>query len=108
VEDDRKPWWANDPELAAVQRRALDEFKRELEERGPAADDAPDPVVADFFSGASLRELAAARDDLARAGARYEEAVRTARAAGFSWGAIGRVLGLPRQLLHRRFRMKPD
>jgi DNA-directed RNA polymerase specialized sigma24 family protein len=108
VKDDRKPWWAGDPELMAIQRRTFEEFERELAARGPAADDAPDPVVADFLSsGASLRELAAARDDLARAGARYEDAVRAARAAGLSWGEIGRVLEVPRQLLHRRFRKRP-
>ena len=34
----------------------------------------------------------------------YAEAVRAARAAGMSWGEIGRVLGVAKQLLHRRFR----
>ena len=70
----------------------------------PTLSDEPDPVVIDFFSGASLRELAAARDELARVRVRYAEAVRAARAAGMSWGEIGRVLGVAKQLLHRRFR----
>lgn len=106
MDDDRQPWWANDPELMEIQRRTLEEFERELEQREPVGQDEPDPVVADVLSGASWRELADARDDLVRARARYEMAVRTARAAGFSWGEIGRVLGVPRQVLHRRFRMR--
>jgi hypothetical protein len=67
-------------------------------------EDAGEPVVQDFFSGASWRELAEARDDLSRARVRYAEAVRAARAVGMSWGEIGRVLGISKQLLHRRFR----
>ena len=61
-------------------------------------------MVADILGGASLRELAYARDDLERARARYEHAVWAGRAAGLSWGEIGRVLNVPKQLLHRRFR----
>jgi hypothetical protein len=30
VEDDRGPWWANDPELIEIRRRTLEEFDREL------------------------------------------------------------------------------
>jgi len=63
-----------------------------------------EPVVQDFFSGAGWRGLAEARDDLSRARIRYAEAVRAARAVGMSWGEIGRVLGVSKQLLHRRFR----
>ena len=63
----------------------------------------PDPVLADMLSGASARELGEARDDLASAQTRYEEAIRAARNCGLSWGEIGSVLGVPRQLLHRRF-----
>jgi DNA-directed RNA polymerase specialized sigma24 family protein len=105
VDDDRTPWWADDPELMEIRRRTAEEFERELEQHqpGPVARDVFEPVVADVLGGASWRELADARDDLARARARYEEAVRAARAAGLSWGEIGRVLGVPRQLLHRRF-----
>jgi DNA-directed RNA polymerase specialized sigma24 family protein len=108
VEDDRKPWWEDDPELQEIRRRTLEEFERELEEREPIGPDEPDPVVADFLNGASWRELADARDDLARAQARYEDAVRTARAAGLSWAEIGRVLGVSKQLLRRRFRTQPN
>ncbi|MCV7302587.1 hypothetical protein H7J93_23455 [Mycobacterium barrassiae] len=63
----------------------------------------PDPILNDVLSGASVRELGQARDDLARAKARYDEAVRSARECGLSWGEIGAALGVPRQLLHRRF-----
>jgi hypothetical protein len=101
MEENRTPWWATDPELEAIRRRVAEEF--ECDECEPI-DDMPDPVVSDFFSGSSLRELAFVRDDVARAQARYADAVRAARTAGLSWGQIGRVLGVPRQLLHRRFR----
>lgn len=106
MEGDHKPWWQDDPELQEVLRRSFEEFEEELEGREPAGpgEDEADPVVADFLSGASWRELGDARDDLARARARYDDAVRTARTAGLSWGEIGRVLGVSKQLLHRRFR----
>ena len=97
----RRPWWADDPELAAIFRGV----EAELEEasRRPILSDEPYPVVQDFYSGASLRELAAARDDLERARRRYADAVLDARAVGRSWAEIGRVLGVSRQVLHRRF-----
>ena len=41
--------------------------------------DYPDPVLEDVFTGRSIRELRDARDDLARAKARYDDAVLTAR-----------------------------
>ncbi|HEX2399342.1 MAG TPA: hypothetical protein VHJ79_05020, partial [Mycobacterium sp.] len=56
-----------------------------------------------FYSGASLRELLVARDELERARARYEDAVRSVHTAGHSWGEIGRILGVSKQVLHRRF-----
>lgn len=96
-----KPWWADDPELAAIRRRVDEELERARRE--PITSDEPDPVVQDFWSGASLRELAVASDHLERARARYADAVRGACAAGLSWGEIGRVLGVSKQLLHRRF-----
>jgi len=97
---------ADDPELMAIHRRSLEEFERQLEGREPVREDAPDPVVADLLAGTSWRELAAARDDFARARTRYDEAVRAARTAGLSWGEIGRVLGMSKQLLHRQFRTR--
>ena len=96
-----RPWWADDPELAAIRRRVDEELERARSE--PITPDVPDPVVKDIWSGASLRELAAARKELERARAGYADAVRRARLCGFSWGEIGRVLGVSRQLLHRRF-----
>jgi hypothetical protein len=106
VENGRKPWWADDPELKEILRRSNEEFERKLEEREPIVADVPNAVVADVFSGAGMRELAAARDDLARSRERYEQAILAAHAAGLSWGAIGRVLGVSRQLLQRRFRLQ--
>jgi DNA-directed RNA polymerase specialized sigma24 family protein len=60
-------------------------------------------VFNEIVSGTRLRELANARDDLARATQRYVDAIRSARVAGFSWGEIGRILGVPRRALHRRY-----
>jgi DNA-directed RNA polymerase specialized sigma24 family protein len=95
-----KPWWFDDPELAAARRRVLEEI-----ESAPDRPDytEPDLVLNDMLSGASVRELGQARDDLACAQSRYSEAIRSARICGLSWGEIGSVLGVPRQLLHRRF-----
>lgn len=98
-----KPWWAGDPELAEIRRRTFAEFERELDRREPLPPGAPDVVVADILSGAGVRELADARDDLTRARARYEQAVLAGRAAGLSWSEIGRILGVSKQLLHRRY-----
>jgi DNA invertase Pin-like site-specific DNA recombinase len=97
-----KPWWADHPELAAIRRRVEDELERARRE--PVTRDEPDPVVQDFYSGASLQGLAAARDDLEDARARYADAVRSARSVGLSWAEIGRILGVSKQVLHRRFR----
>jgi DNA-directed RNA polymerase specialized sigma24 family protein len=62
----------------------------------------------DIYSGDCRRELIAARDDLDRARARYAEAVRAARVAGWSWGEVGRLLGVTKQSLHRQFRNAVD
>jgi hypothetical protein len=35
VEDDRKPWWAYNPELIEMCRRTLEEFDRGLDQREP-------------------------------------------------------------------------
>ena len=110
VEENPQPWWVTDPALAEILRQSREEFERELEARAPGAEpderpfrDGPDPVLADVLSGTSKRDLAAARDDLARARSRYAEAVLAGRAAGLSWGEIAAVLGVAKQTLHRRF-----
>ena len=104
MDNGHRPWRMDDPELAAIHRGTLEELERR--EAITVEDDQPDPVLIDVLSGASLRELAAARDDLARARSRYADAVQAARTRGLSWGEIGRVLGVSRQQLHRRFRMQ--
>lgn len=63
-----------------------------------------DPVLEDFFNGTSLRALATARDGLEEAKVRYDEAVLQARAAGWTWTELARVLGVSKQALHSRFR----
>ena len=79
---------ADDPEIAAIRRGVMEDIERAGRE--PFRPDVPDPVLADILSGASVRELSAAHDDLARAHARYADAIRKGRAAGLSWGEIGR------------------
>ncbi|OKH80070.1 hypothetical protein EB75_21430 [Mycobacterium sp. ST-F2] len=71
-----------------------------FEEREPE----PDPVLADFYSGNSVRALADARDGLAAAKECYDQAVIRARSAGWTWPEIARVLGVSKQALHSRFR----
>ena len=99
-----QPWWANDPTIEALRKAALADLERALNEPMPAHFGRPDPVVQDLCSGASTRELRAARDDLARAKTRYDAAVLAGREAGLSWGEIGVLLGVSRQQLHRRYR----
>ena len=101
-----QPWWQNNPQIEAARKEALG-WLLSAEDR-PILSDELDPVVMDLYSGTSSRELVAARDNLDRARGRYEEAIRAARTAGWSWGEIGRLLGVPRQLLHRRFRDEVD
>jgi len=94
-------WWASDPTIAALRRAALEEI--EQAQPRPPMPTGPDPVFVEVAGGASRRELADARDDLDRARMRYVEAIRAARVAGYSWAEIGRVLGISKQSLHRRF-----
>jgi DNA-directed RNA polymerase specialized sigma24 family protein len=101
-----QPWWATSPAIIA----AREEAGRWLEsaEDEPVPDDNSDAVHHELMTGTTWRELRRSRDELDRARLRYAQAVRAARAVGFSWGEIGRVLGVPRQLLHRRFRKDVD
>ncbi|MGP4058652.1 hypothetical protein ACTWP6_28150 [Mycobacterium sp. 4D054] len=100
-----KPWWQDHPELKAIVAQTLAEIDS-LPDRPPI--DYPDPVLEDVFTGQSIRELRDARDDLARAKGRYDDAVLTARRLCLSWGQIGAVLGVSRQQLHRRYRDAAD
>ena len=50
--DNGKPWWMDDPELTARRERTLEELQRSIDESEPVHSDEPDPVVADFYSGA--------------------------------------------------------
>jgi hypothetical protein len=77
--DKRKPWWMDDPEIRAVREPALEELQRGIDEDGPNSGDEPDPVVAEIYSGEAGRALSAARDDLAAARQRYQDAVVAAR-----------------------------
>ena len=111
------PWWATDPELAAIQRRTAEKFGIDLDAAEPTGSDEfeeidevepdepadPGPVLSEIFDGRCRRELGEARDGLDEARRRYDTAVLAARDAGFSWGEIGCVLGVARQQLHRRY-----
>ena len=100
------PWWATDPAIIAA-REAVDDWL-EAAERRPMPPDNSDAIHNEVMNKSCWRELRGAREDLDRARARYANAVRAARAVGFSWGEIGRLLGVPRQLVHRRFRNDVD
>ncbi|GJF10000.1 hypothetical protein NGTWS0302_35560 [Mycolicibacterium cyprinidarum] len=96
-----KPWWENHPELEAITARVEAEIYSRPER---PESHTPDPVLADYLSGDSVRELRNAREELAQAKVRYANAVHAARTAGLSWAQIGVILGVARQQLHRRFR----
>jgi hypothetical protein len=82
-------------------------LERRIAEVGPTEPhDKRDVVVDELWDGVRTRELVDAREDLARARARYDDAVLAGRAAGLSWGQIGVLLGVSRQQLHRRFRAR--
>lgn len=102
AEASAQPWWATNPAIIAA-REEVDKWI-ESAEQNPVPDDTSDAVHHEAISGSRWRELRGAREDLDRARVRYANAVRAARAVGFSWGEIGRLLGVPRQLVHRRFR----
>lgn len=100
-----KPWWEDHPELDAIRARVEAEIYGRPER---PESNSPDPVLADYLSGDSVRELRNARDGLAQAKTRYANAVHGARTAGLSWAQIGVILGVARQQLHRRFRDLTD
>ena len=101
VNEAPEPWWVSDPEVAEMRRKALEEIEQAPSR--PPVPDGPDPVFAEVASGLCGRELADARDDLDRARLRYAAAVRAGRVAGYSWAEIGRLLGVSKQSLHRRY-----
>ena len=101
-----QPWWATDPAIIAA-REAVEKWIESAEQE-PVPVDNSDAGHDEVMNGSCWRELRAAREDLDRARVRYANAVRAARAVGFSWGEIGRLLGVPRQLVHRRFRNEVD
>jgi hypothetical protein len=65
---------------------------------GTASDDAPGVADAERLSAAEVLELLALGEVIARKAAYGRQlSVRTARAAGASWTAIGRALGTTKQ-----------
>ncbi|MGV0780547.1 hypothetical protein [Mycolicibacterium sp. XJ775] len=101
--DTSAPWWANGPELKEYFRRSQEQLEREMAAHEPVAPDSPAEAVWDLSIGTRVHALGLARDDLARAQARYERAILAGRRAGLSWAQIGRVLGVSKQRLHSRF-----
>jgi hypothetical protein len=61
----------------------------------------PEPTTA--RDAAPLRAIVAAAEEQVNARAALDEAVAAARREGFSWGAIGAVLGVSRQAARERF-----
>jgi hypothetical protein len=104
-----EPWWANHPVIAA-KRREVEEWLESIEamEPVPLHDDSLEAIHRQISTGECRQELREARRDLDRARVRYADAIRTARAVGYSWGEIGELVGVARQLLHRRFRYEVD
>ena len=100
-ENANQPWWATDPAIIA----AREEVERWLEsaQRGSLPFDDFEAIHNEVGSGSCCRELLAAKKSPTSCPRSVRNAVRAARAVGFSWGEIGRVLGVPRQLVHRRF-----
>ncbi|MDH6245605.1 hypothetical protein [Mycobacterium sp. OTB74] len=87
-----------------IEQPSMSVLLRIFSEAEPAPD--PDPVLADLHV-ISRRALAGARDNLAEVRKQYEQAARQARANGWNRAEIARVLGVSRQLLHKRFRNQP-
>ena len=105
----QEPWWVNDPVIAA-KRAEVKEWLESLEaaEEVPLRDEAMSAIHREISTNECRRELGEARRDLDRARVRYADAIRAARGVGYSWGEIGQLVGVPRQLLHRRFRHEVD
>jgi hypothetical protein len=62
-----------------------------------------DPDTVPGRDATPLRDLRHAFEDHAMTGRRVAEAVAVARAQGFSWGAIGMVLGISKQAASGRY-----
>lgn len=105
-------WWANDPAIAA-KRGEVQEWLASLEsveqdQQQIRRDENFSAIHREVSTGECRRELRDARKELDRARVRYADAIRAARAVGYSWGEIGQLVGVPRQLLHRRYRNEVD
>jgi len=62
-----------------------------------------DPSERGWRSAAELRAIEAALKSSDAADAQLHRAVRAARAANYSWAAIGAVLGVSKQAAQQRF-----
>jgi len=68
-----------------------------------------DPALAaattvEALTGARLTDLRLAIEVHRRASERREAAIRAARAVGYSWAELARIVGVTPQALHRRYR----
>jgi hypothetical protein len=66
--------------------------------------DALDPATTAAEDPRELRRVGLAKRDIAAAEEELRHAVHDARAAGHSWSAIGRTLGVTKQAAQERFR----
>ena len=76
----------------------------ELLRRAEAWLDGLDPAATPAEDPKELRRIGLAKRDIHAAEDELRAAVRQARAAGYSWSAIGRTLGITRQAAQERFR----
>jgi len=72
-----------------------EELATRFEEYEPAAEDERDPAVY-----ASLRSAVMSRSDAERA---IKDAVEQARASGYSWAFIGRIIGTSGEAARQRY-----
>ena len=77
-----------------------DELAKRFENYEPSATDERDPAVF-----AELRRAVLSRSDAERS---INDAVRRARASGYSWAFIGSLLGTSGEAARQRYRHKQD
>lgn len=77
-----------------------DELAQRFEEYEPSPTDERDPEVL-----AALRRAVLSRSDAERS---INDAVRRARASGYSWAFIGSLLGTSGEAARQRYRHKQD
>ena len=101
---EEKPWWADDPEIAAIRRGVMKDIERA--DREPIIPNGPDPVLADILSGRDTKGprrralLGRNRQDPRRFEAAAAPPLQPTRAANSSLSFLAlRMAWPPRSLL---------